>query len=226
MLVPFIRTLILYAVIIAAVKLMGKRQIGELQPGELVITILISAVASVPLQDIEIPLSHGLIPILTLMASEVLISALTQRNIKLRRMLSGNPVLVIKDGKLLPDAIGKLRLSTDDILANLRLNGVFDLRQVSRAQIETNGQISILLNDQSRPLTPSDMGITVSPSGPFYTLIADGRTISDNLKSIGRNEIWLGKELSARNVASAKEVYLMSADKYGNIIFCKKEEDK
>ncbi|MBQ5813120.1 MAG: DUF421 domain-containing protein, partial [Clostridia bacterium] len=107
MLIPFIRTLILYVVIIAAIRLMGKRQVGELQPSELVITILISAVASVPVQDVTIPLSHGIVPILTLMSAEVIISAISQKNIRFRRMLSGNPVLVIKDGQFLQKAIRK-----------------------------------------------------------------------------------------------------------------------
>jgi len=226
MLIPFIRTLILYIVIIAAIRLMGKRPVGELQPSELVITILISAVASVPVQDVTIPLSHGIIPILTLMAAEVIISAISQKNIRFRRMLSGNPVLVIKDGQFLQKAIRKLRLSTDDLLANLRLNGVFDLSQVSRAQVETNGQLSILLSPLDRPASVSDLGLSPAPRGPFYTIISDGRIISDNLKSINRDNVWLNKTLSEKGTCSPSEVYFLCADIYGNIIFCKENPEQ
>jgi len=223
MLVPFVRTLILYITIIAAIRLMGKRQVGELQPGELVITILVSAVASVPLQDVDIPLLHGLVPILTLVAAEVILSDISQNHIRFRRLLTGNPVLVIKDGQLLQPAIHRLRLSIDDILANLRLAGVFDLREVKRAQVETNGQISVLLRNDQLPPTRADLGIRTDPVGPFYTIISDGRVISDNLKSIGRDDRWLSSILQARHVASPKAVFFFCADAFGNMVFCEKE---
>ncbi|MEA4921144.1 MAG: DUF421 domain-containing protein [Clostridiaceae bacterium] len=223
MLVPFIRTLILYLVIIAAVRLMGKRQVGELQPSELVITILVSAVASVPVQDIDIPLSHGIVPILTLMSAEVIISSFSQNHIKFRRLLTGNPVLVIKDGNFVQTGINKLRLSIDDILANLRLNGVFDIRDVVRGQIETNGQLSTLLRADRQPVTLNAMGIKPVPSGPFYTLISDGRVISDNLKSVSKNEKWLESIIHASGANSTSEVFFLCADQYGNTVFSKKE---
>lgn len=224
MLVPFIRTLILYVAIIAAIRLMGKRQVGELQPGELVVTILVSAVASVPLQDVDIPLLHGLVPILTLMAAEVILSGFCQNHIGFRRLLTGNPVLVIRDGQLLQPAIQRLRLSIDDILANLRLNGIFDIRDIKRAQVETNGQISVLLRDKQQPATRADLGLKTDPVGPFYTLISDGRVISDNLKSVGRDHRWLQNELEYRGARSPKEVFFFCADPYGNMVFSRKEQ--
>ena len=157
MLIPFARTLILYLAIILALRLMGKRQVGEMQPSELVVTILVSAVASVPMQDIDIPLSHGLVPVLTLIAAEVLISALTLKNSRLRQLLAGKPVPVICGGKLEQSALKKLRLSTDDLLEDLRLNGIFDLRQVQFAQLETNGQLSVLLRSGDAPLHGSSL---------------------------------------------------------------------
>lgn len=224
MLVPFIRTLILYLVIILAIRLMGKRQVGELQPSELVITILVSAVASVPVQDIDIPLSHGIVPILTLMAAEVVISSVSQKHITFRRMLTGNPVLIIKDGEFIQSAVDKLRLSIDDILANLRLNSVFDIRDVKRAQVETNGQISILLSDDSQPATIKALGLKSSPSGPFYTIISDGHVISNNLKSISKDMDWMMKVIKASGANRPSEVFFFSADQYGNTVFAKKEE--
>lgn len=225
MLVPFVRTLILYITIITAIRLMGKRQVGELQPGELVVTILVSAVASVPLQDVDIPLFHGIIPILTLMAAEVIISAISQNHVKFRRMLTGNPVLVIKDGQLLQPAIDSLRLSIDDILANLRLNGIFDIRDIKRAQVETNGQVSVLLMDDKQPVTRADLGVKAEPVGPFYTIISDGRVISDNLKSIGRDNRWLEKILASHGADSPHTVFFFCADPNGNMIYSGKEAE-
>ncbi len=224
MLVPFIRTLILYITIIAAVRLMGKRQVGELQPGELVVTILVSAVASVPLQDVDIPLLHGLVPILTLVAGEVILSGFSQNHIRFRRFLTGNPVLIIRDGQLLQPAIHRLRLSLDDILASLRLDGVFDLRDIKRAQVETNGQISVLLADDKQPATRADLGLQPDPIGPFYTIISDGRIISDNLKSINRDFTWLETMLNTHGAASADDVFFFCADNYGNMVFSRKED--
>ena len=176
MLVPFFRTMILYLAIILAVRLMGKRQVGEMQPAELVITILVSAVASVPMQDLDIPLAHGLIPVFTLIAAEVLVSALSMKWPGLRRLLSGKPVPVIREGSIDQQALRRLRLSTDDLLEDLRLNGVFDLRQVAFGQIETNGQLSVLLQAADAPVTPRQMGLAPARSGPFYVLISDGKT--------------------------------------------------
>ena len=223
MLVPFIRTLILYIVIIAAVRLMGKRQVGEMQPGELVVTILVSAVASVPVQDIDIPLSHGVIPILTLMSAEVIISAFSQRHIRFRRLLSGNPVQVISNGMLLEKEIEKLRLSLDDIMAALRLKGIFDIRDVEMARIETKGQLSIMLKGEKHPATLKDLGIKPPQSGPFYTVISDGHIIASNLKTISKDSQWLEKVIRANGVNDPSQVYFMCADIFGSIVFCKKE---
>ncbi len=224
MLVPFIRTLILYLVIVAVLRLMGKRQVGELQPGELVITILVSAVASVPLQDVEIPLLHGIVPILTLMAAEVLISCISRRHIAFRRLMSGNPVPVIRDGAFLQSSIRKLRLSIDDLLAVLRLGGYFDLREIDSAVVETNGQLSVQLKRGCRPATAGDLGVKPTPAGPFCTIISDGRVISANLASIGRDERWLDELLRARGAQSAQDVFYLSGDAYGNIVFAAREE--
>ena len=168
MLVPFIRTLILYCLIIVAVRLMGKRQIGEMQPTELVITILISAVVSVPMQDIDIPLAHGIVPVMTLISAEVLISSASLRSEKFRRLLSGKPVPVIVNGHIEQAAMQKLRISLDDLCEDLRLAGIFDLRQVAFAQMETNGRLSILQNTADQPLTPKQVGIKTDAAQPFF----------------------------------------------------------
>ena len=225
MLIPFFRTLILYVAIIVAVRLMGKRQVGEMQPSELVITILVSAVASVPMQDLDIPLAHGLIPVFTLLAAEVLVSALSLKWLGLRRLLSGKPVPVIRNGRIDQQALRKLRLSVDDLLEDLRLNGVFDLRQVAFAQIETNGQLSVLVQTAESPVTARQMGLHPNQSGPFYVLISDGKPDLQILQQLGRSAKWLDSILHANGAAAAKDVFLLCADRQGNCIFLQKEDE-
>lgn len=210
MLIPFFRTLILYLCIILAVRLMGKRQVGEMQPAELVITILVSAVAAVPMQDLDIPLSHGLVPVFTLIAAEVLISVLTLKCIPLRKLLSGKPVPVIREGIIDQQAMGKLRLSLDDLMEDLRLEGVFDLRQVAFAQVETNGKLSVLQKDGG--------------CGPFFTVVADGIFDPQALGRVGKSRGWMESVLRANGTNGPEEVFLFCADQRGNMIVLKKEE--
>lgn len=224
MLIPFARTLILYLAIVLALRLMGKRQVGEMQPGELVVTILVSAVASVPMQDMDIPLSHGLVPVLTLIAAEVLISALTLKNSRLRLLLSGKPVPVVQNGVPDQKALKKLRLSTDDLLEDLRLGGVFDLRQVAFAQLETNGKLSILLRSEDAPITPFQLGTKVQREEPFFTVISDGVLRQEALHQLGKSQSWLKNLLRMNGAESAGQVFLLCADRSGNFIFVKKEK--
>lgn len=224
MLIPFLRTVILYLAIIVAVRLMGKRQVGEMQPAELVITILVSAVASVPMQDLDIPLAHGLVPVFTLIAAEVLVSALTLKCIPLRRLLSGKPVPVIRNGCIVQSALRKLRLSVDDLLEDLRLNGVFDLRQVAFAQIETNGQLSVLLQGAETPATAGQLGVQSPESGPFYVLISDGTPDPKALAALGYSNQKMETLLMERGVQSPSQVFLLCADHRDNIIYLAKEE--
>ena len=224
MLIPFFRTLILYLAIIVAVRLMGKRQVGEMQPAELVITILVSAVASVPMQDLDIPLAHGLIPVFTLIAAEVLVSALTLKIPFLRRVLSGKPVPVIRNGIIRQSALRELRLSVDDLLEDLRLNGIFDLRQVAFAQVETNGQLSVLLRGTESPATAGQLGVTQPESGPFYVLIADGKLDTKAMAAVGCTREKLAQLLHTRGVQRAEQVFLLCVDPQDNIIYLAKEE--
>lgn len=223
MLIPFLRTLILYLLIIIAIRFMGKRQVGEMQPTELVVTILVSAVASVPMQDINIPLSHGAVPILTLIAAEVLISTFSLRWAPFRRALTGNPVSVIQNGVIDQKALKSLRMSTDDLLEDLRLKSVFDIRQVNYAQVETNGQLSVLLNSLDAPASAREAGLSPSPAQPFHVLISDGHFSANSLKSLGRPAEWMHKVIRANGADSPSQVFLFCADSRGNIVFLKKE---
>jgi len=223
-LVPFFRTLILYIAIMAAVRLMGKRQVGELQPGELVSTILISAVASVPMQDIDIPLAHGLVPILTLISAEILVSALSLKSIGIRRLITGSPMVVIKNG--IPDeaALKKLRLTLDDLMEDLRLRDVFDIRTVKTARIETNGQMSVMLDGKYSPLTVQDAGIAEPKTEELLVLVQDGAVIYENLDLLGRDEAWLLSALKAAGASSAEEVFLFCSGNRGSSVFVRKRK--
>ncbi len=210
MLIPFLRTLILYACIILAIRLMGKRQVGEMQPAELVVTILVSAVASVPMQDLDIPLSHGLVPVFTLIACEVLLSVVTLKWPGLRQLMEGKAVPVVRGGVIDQQALRSLRVSADDLLEDLRLEGVFDLRQVVFAQVETNGKLSVLQAGAG--------------AGPFFTLISDGHTDREALWHLGKSHKWLGRMLRQRGIPDERRVFLLCADRQGNLILLRKEE--
>ncbi len=222
MLVPFVRTLILYLLIVIAIRLMGKRQVGEMQPTELVITILVSAIASVPMQDIDIPLSHGIVPMVTLIAAEILISALSLKSLWFRRALTGQPIPIIKNGEIDQNALKVLRLNLDDILEDLRLKSVFDLRIVRFGQIETNGQISIMLNTSDSPVTNRALCLSATPENPFFTLISDGKLCPDGFIKAEKSQTWAIDTIKANGVQHPSEVFLLCADLDGNIIFSKK----
>ena len=219
-----IRTLLLYLAIICAVRLMGKRQVGEMQPTELVVTILISAVASVPMQDIDIPLANGIVPILTLVAAEVLLSAATLKNRPLRRLLTGRAVPVVRQGQVDQKALRELRMSLDDLCEDLRMAGVFDLRQVRLAQVETNGRLSLLLETADAPATPRVLGLSPKPEEPFSVLISDGLLCEEGLRRTEKSREWLDSVLKAHGAAGAAQVFLLCANRRGDVIFSKKEE--
>lgn len=223
MLIPLIRTLLLYLAIVIAVRLMGKRQVGEMQPTELVITILVSAVASVPMQDIDIPLAHGIVPIVTLIAAEVLLSALSLKSYRFRRLMTGQPIPVVRNGTVDQQALRKLRLSLDDLCEDLRLQGVFDLRQIRLAQIETNGRLSLLLKTSDAPLTPRIMGLSPVPEEPFCVLIADGILCENGMKQTEKSLEWIMQIIKANGASDLKQVFLLASNKRGDVVFSKKE---
>ncbi len=224
MLVPFFRTLILYIFIIVAFRLMGKRQVAEMQATEFVITILVSAVASVPMQDLNIPLLHGIVPILTLISAEIFISVISLRSMKLRSILSGKPIKIITDGVIDQKALRKMRITLDDVFESLRLKDVFDLRTVQFAQVETNGQISIILTPESQPATPTDLSLSVPKKPRMEILVSDGALYPQNLTATGHTEKWLKNVLHQNGVEQLKDVFLLCADETGNLIFYRKEK--
>ena len=224
MFIPLIRTIILYTFVIIAVRLMGKRQIAEMQPTELVITILISAVASVPMQNPEIPLTHGIVPIFTLISAEIFISFLSLKFPRFRKVLTGKPVILIENGIIDQNALKSTRLSIDDLYEELRLNNTFNIADIRRAQLETNGQLSILIFNKKQPLTPEDLELKISPSAINYIVIADGYIDNNVLKLLKKDRKWLTDELEKRGINNTKDVFLMLCDSSSQTTIIKKEK--
>lgn len=223
MLVPFCRTILLYVFIIVAFRLMGKRQVAEMQATEFVITILISAVASVPMQDLDIPLLHGLTPIITLIAAEILLSVVSMGSVRVRRALSGSPVEIIRDGVIDQKALRQMRMTLDDLFESLRLKDVFNLQDVQSALVETNGQLSVLLTPQAQAATAQSLGRQPRPSYPMEVLIADGVVSAQGLEKTGHSQKWMDTVLQNNGLRQPGQVFLLCADKPGNIILLKKE---
>ena len=224
MLVTFLRTLILYGVIVFGVRLMGKRQLGELQPSELVVTILISNIATLPIEEAETPLFAGLLPILSLVAFEVVVSAACLRWRGLRRAFSGSPMVVIRDGKVDQRRLRELRFSADDLMAQLRSSQVFSLSEVDYAVVETTGKLSVYLKQAARPLTPGDLGLPEKPEAdsPPLVVVSDGRVWEEALALCGRDRKWLEKAAASRG-AAVEEIFVMTLDRSGTYTLVKKE---
>jgi uncharacterized membrane protein YcaP (DUF421 family) len=222
MTIILIRTLILYFVVVFSVRLMGKRQLGELQPSELVITILVSNIATLSLEDVEIPLLHGILPILVLVCFEVLISQLSLRNARIRRLISGSPKAIIRSGVIDQQMMRELRFSVDDLMTSLRTNGVFDISEVQYAVVETNGTVSVCQCPAQQPARRGDLCTVPDAPDPPEVIVADGELRSDALTSAGLSQDWLHSVLRERRL-HLHDVFLLTADRSGQYHLTAKE---
>ena len=226
MLIIFIRTILLYITVIVAMRLMGKRQIGELQPSEFVITIMISDVASIPMQNTGVPIISGVLPILTLLVAELIISYISLKNRRLRHLLSGEPSVIICHGKISENEMRRQRLNIEDLMEELRISGYADISQIEYAVLETNGQISVIQKTSSRPVTVGDLGINASSEKVPHTIIFDGELDKNELKSTGNDENWLHEQLQKNGIKHIKNVFLATTDTNGSLFVQKKEKKK
>lgn len=226
MAISIVRTMILYVLIILAMRIMGKRQLGELEPAELVVAVLISDLAAHPLQDPGIPLLYGVVPVLVLVACEILISALILKSIRFRSVLCGRPSMLIRNGRIMQAEMKKNRYTLDELAEELRKKDISDIRTVRYAVLETDGSLSTLLYAAQAPVTPEQMELVVHDPGYAVILINDGRVLSENLKRCGYNRNWLQKQLAARNVRDSSSVFLMTVDEAGRIYLAEKERDE
>lgn len=220
--VIFIRAVLLYILVIFSVRLMGKRQLGELQPSELVITILVSNIATLPIEDTDIPVIVGITPILTLVCSEVIMSWLSLKLPRLRRMISGSPKVVISEGRIDPKVLRELRFSVDDLMTSLRGQNIFDLSEVQFAIVETTGSLSVMKKPACDTPQRREIGVSSDSSDPPQVIAADGNIITDTVKSIGLAVSDVEEVLAAESVA-LEEVLLMTGDSSGSFYIALKK---
>lgn len=218
-----IRTIILYILIIAGVRLMGKRQVGELEPSELVLSLIIADLASVPMQDYGIPLLTGVVPILTLLAVTMILSVLTMKSVRFRALLCGRPSMVIQNGTLVQGEMAKTRLTVDELLEELRIKGYTDISQIKYAILETNGQLSVLPCANQKPPTARDLKVSVEEGGLPRVVVSDGHLLERNLKALGHDRPWLDKQLAQRGCKDLSTVFLLLVDEADAVYFARKE---
>lgn len=222
MLLSYVRTVVLYLILILVVRLMGKRQIGEMEPAEFVVTMLIANLAAIPMQDGGIPLFSGLVPILTVLGVQLLLAVASMRWIPVRRALCGKPVILISQGVIQQKNLVRTRITLDELTEHLRQREVLDLNTVQYAILETNGKISVFLYPKDRPASARDAGVPASPQSLPVTIVSDGRVLEENLTLSGRDRAWLGKELQRRE-CPLREVYLLTVDGLDHVYFVRKE---
>ncbi len=222
MFVTLIRTVILYIFAIVSIRVMGKRQIGELQPSDLVVTLLISQIISIPIQDTDIPLVNTIIPILLLVGFEIITSALNMKSIKFRSLMQGHPVVIINDGNLDQKLLKDLRFTVDDLLESLRQKDVFDISQVQYAIVETNGQLSVLLKPENDTVTREDLDLSPAPQGYKCPVVIDGKIVEDDFKICNTNTEKINKIIKKEKL-QIKEILLMTVDSVGNHTIIRKD---
>lgn len=222
MLTNFLRTVFLYLVLIAIIRFLGKRQLGQMEPSEVVVTMVVADLASISMQDAEVPISSSLVPIVAVLGMELLLSALSLRSVFFRKLLCGKPVILIENGKFLQDNMRKVRISLDELTGQLREKDVLSVSSVQFAILETGGNLSVFPFPEERPATAKEAGISTQSQSLPITVISDGYLIPDNLKKAGKDRRWLDKFLK-QNKATLKGTWLLTVDQDNNTYFCRKE---
>lgn len=222
MLISIIRTILLYAFIIFAIRLMGKRQISDMQPSELVVTMVISDIASLPMQNTSQPLLSGVIPVLVLVAMEVAVSVLMMKSRRFRKLICGSPVVIIADGKLLQNNLKRLRLTVDDLIAQLRQQDVFSLGDVQYCIMETNGTLSVLEKPEKRVPNAGESGVEIPDNKLETVVVSDGAIIDSSVNMLpnGENQV---RNILKKNQTDLKNVFIMTLDGSGAYTIIKKE---
>ncbi len=225
MTIALIRTVILYLLIIFGIKIMGKRQISDLQTSELVITILISNIAAVPMQDSAQPLLSSVIPIISLICYEILVSFFMLKNSKIRELICGKPIVLIKEGKVQQSALKNLRISCEDLFEQLRQADVFSLDDVWFAIMETNGQLSVLKKPEKQPPDATMLKIETNPATIDTIVVSDGIISEHSLKICNLNQTWLDNILKKENI-KLKDIFIMTANKNKKFSIIRKEKNQ
>ncbi len=224
MFVVMLRTLILFTLVVASMRIMGKRQIGQLQPYELAVLIMVSALAAIPMEDISIPLFNSIVPIILLMAFQVLVSFAAQRSERVRAIISGRPSILVQNGKINEAELRELHMNINDLLEQLRICGYPNISDVEFAIFETNGEITVVPKSQCRPLQPRDISIETNYEGLPHPLVIDGNINYENLGKVMLDELWLKNELKKVGIKDTSEVLFACLDTEGQLYFQQKEK--
>ena len=219
------RTVILYVFLITVIRLMGKRQIGQMEPSEFAVTMLAANLASIPIEEWDIPLLGGIVPLLTVLALEYGLSIAALRSIRLRKLLCGKPVILIENGQILQDNLRATRVTLDELTGHLREKDVLDLSQVQYAILETNGNLSVFPFPDYTPACAKDAGIPTSPQHLPITILSDGHLIRENLEKSGFDPLWLQKTLQKRKTTQA-DTWLLTVDGSGKVVWYPREKKK
>ncbi len=223
MILSYLRTIFLYLLLIAVIRMMGKRQIGQMEASEFVVTMLVANLASIPMQDSSIPLYTGIIPMVTVLGVELVLSAASLRSLRLRRLLCGKPVILIENGRILRENLRKTRVTLDELTGHLREKDVLDLEAVQYAILETNGNLSVFPYPRERPASAREAGIETRRQYLPFTIISDGQLLRDNLLLAGKDSTWLEKILSTRS-ATVESTWLLTVDAGDRILFYTMED--
>ncbi len=222
MILSYLRTVILYLVLIAVIRLMGKRQIGQMEPSEFVVTMLVANLASIPMQDAAIPLFSGLVPILTVLGVELILSGLSLKSILFRKLLCSKPVILVENGHILQKNLRKTQVTLDELTGHLRQKDILDLNAVQYAILETNGNLSVFPYPGDCPASAKEAGIEVKEQSFPVTIISDGKLLNENLATAGKDTCWVQRILNER-AARLDETWLLTVDGLDHIYFCRKE---
>ncbi|MBQ1435780.1 MAG: DUF421 domain-containing protein [Clostridia bacterium] len=224
MIISLVRTIILYILIIAALRLTGKRQLGELQPSELVLSIMISDLACVPMANTGIPLLGGVIPMVTIVSMEIILSYIILKSNKARRVITGQPSIIISKGVVNQREMERLRINIDDLMEELRQKSIVSIEEVNYAILETTGKLSVFPRDDLNAVQRSDIDIKVERYAPMpVPVIADGEIDRQNLERLGLDERWLKKTLSERGISDKKGVLYMTVDENKKAFIIKRD---
>ena len=219
----FLRTVVLYSLLVLVIRLMGKRQIGQMEPSEFVVTMLVANLATIPMENPDMPLHSGAIPIVTVLGIELLLAFLSLRSIWVRKILCGKPVILIENGRIIQDNLRKNRITLDELTGHLRQKDVLDLGSVQFAILETNGNLSVFPYPKERPATASEAGVQARKQFLPVTVISDGKLIPDNLKKAGKDLNWVHRVLEHQK-ATLEDTWYLSVDAGDRILFYPREK--
>ena len=222
MLVTYLRSIVLYIIVLVVTRVMGKREIGQLQPFEFVISIMIADLATIPMSEVGVPIFDGIIPIFSLLIMHLIITVLNLKSMSFRRIVCGKPAMLIEKGSINEQVLEKERLDLSELLEKLREKNVFSISDVDYVILETNGEISVILKNNKKTPTVEDLSISPEYTGMTFTLVLDGKVMKENLKIIGKKEKWLNNELKKFKVES-KDVLIATINESGEF-FCQRKD--